>query len=395
MFDDEYTVTLRHSHILHSAMNLACSRFEFLEQSKQDLNIESLTDENMLKLQVETAKNIGGIETRSLLFASEEIGKYYFGPVQIALSLLWAAIEKYDVLSKGNRLLQDMAIEEYCQSNREFIVSLKALRDSIIHPRSDNVQAIKEFSRAYGARHVALLIEGELAYRNYLIRSQDMLRTTKLRSMRVRPSTKSSQTVREFELRPHGYFRTMCINLAMASSFSRDSFMSKTDAELGFLEVGARSHAYIHNQSALHIVAALLYQAIENYLAIQNLKPNFIDLQLETFLDNQSDRGAYIDGMRLIRNSTFHVPNFELKSRQQENVKIFASAFDLDQANEIRSLLYGFTEKVFSGEIDIWEDMWARTGQAKPDFKGLLDAVSRGEMDIHQVLERLMSDDPA
>lgn len=28
MFDDEYTVTLRHSHI------------EFLEQSKQDLNIE-------------------------------------------------------------------------------------------------------------------------------------------------------------------------------------------------------------------------------------------------------------------------------------------------------------------------------------------------------------------
>ena len=35
MFDDEYTVTLRHSHILHSAMNLVYSRFEFLEQSKR------------------------------------------------------------------------------------------------------------------------------------------------------------------------------------------------------------------------------------------------------------------------------------------------------------------------------------------------------------------------
>lgn len=256
----------------------------------------------MLKLQVETAKNIGGIEARSFLYAPEEIGKYYFGPVQIALSLLWAAIEKYDVLSKGNRLLQDMAIEEYCQSNREFIVSLKALRDSIIHPRSDNVQAVKEFSRAHGARHVALLIEGELAYRNYLIRSQDMLRTTKLRSMRVRRPAKSSQTVHE---RPHGYFRTMCTNLAMASSFSRDSFMSNANVELGFLEVEARSHAYIHNQSTLHIVAALLYQAIENYLAIQNLKPNFIDRQLETFLDSQDDRDAYIDGMRLVRNSTF------------------------------------------------------------------------------------------
>ena len=395
MFDDEYTVTLRHSHILHSAMNLAYSRFEFLEQSKQEWGIESLTDENLLQLQVETAKKIGGIEARMILYAPEEIEKYHFGPSQIALSLLYAAIEKYDVLSKDNGLLRDMAFEEYCRSNREFITSLKALRDSIIHPRSDNAQAAKEFLRAHGARYVELLIEGELAYKNYLIRSQDILRATKLRSMRVRRPTKLSQTVRDFELRPHGYFRTMCTNLAMASSFSRDSFMSNIDAELGFLEVESRSQAYIHNQSTLHIVAALLYQAIENYLSIRNLKPNFTDRQLEAFLDNQSDRDAYIDGMRLVRNSTFHVPTFELRSQQQEKVKVFTSTFDLDQANKIRSLLYDFTERVFSGEIDIWEDMWARTGQAKPDFKGLLDAVARGEMDIHEVLERLTSDDPA
>lgn len=37
--------------------------------------------ENLTKLQVETAQEIGGLQTRMYFDASEEIGKYHSGPL--------------------------------------------------------------------------------------------------------------------------------------------------------------------------------------------------------------------------------------------------------------------------------------------------------------------------
>ena len=172
----EYAVMLYHSYYLRSAINIAHDRHQRLEQTRQNLGLSNkpMDSENIRSLQLQTAKEIGGVNTRMLLDAPEEIGKYHFGPLQIALCLLYAIIEKYRKLVKIYPAFQDNAIDKYCHENEQFVWLLKDVRDSILHQRHDNIEKQQKFVQEHSgdsSKHcLDLLLEGEEIYRDYLRR---------------------------------------------------------------------------------------------------------------------------------------------------------------------------------------------------------------------------------
>ena len=172
----EYEALVQHSHFLRSAMNLAYDRHQQLENTIQDLGLSSMPrdHETLTLLQVHAAKEIGGVNTRMLLDAPQEVLKYHFGPLQITLALLFAIIEKYRQLSKAHPVFWDDAVDQYCRENHQFVENLEALRNSIVRQRYDNMDEqekfVKEFSGGKTDHLVTLLIEGESVYRDYLKR---------------------------------------------------------------------------------------------------------------------------------------------------------------------------------------------------------------------------------
>ena len=172
----ECEALVQHSHFLRSAMNLAYDRHQQLENTIQDLGLSSMPrdHETLTLLQVHAAKEIGGVDTRMLLDAPQEVLKYHFGPLQIALALLFAIIEKYRQLSKAHPVFRDDAVDQYCRENHQFVENLEALRNSIVRQRYDNMDEqekfVKEFSGGKTDHLVTLLIEGESVYRDYLKR---------------------------------------------------------------------------------------------------------------------------------------------------------------------------------------------------------------------------------
>ena len=172
----EYEALVQHSHFLRSAMNLAYDRHQQLENTILDLGLSSMPrdHETLTLLQVHAAKEIGGVNTRMLLDAPQEVLKHHFGPLQIALALLFAIIEKYRQLSKAHPVFRDDAVDQYCRDNYQFVEDLEALRNSIVRQRYDNMDEqekfVKEFSGGKTDHLVTLLIEGESVYRDYLKR---------------------------------------------------------------------------------------------------------------------------------------------------------------------------------------------------------------------------------
>ncbi|MXX52660.1 MAG: hypothetical protein F4Z35_01515 [Dehalococcoidia bacterium] len=172
----EFDALVQHSHFLRSSMNLAYDRSRQLENTMQVLKLPSVPSDNetFTQLQVQAAQEIGGINTRMFLDAPEEIQKYHFGPLQVALSLLFAIIEKYRQLCNSHPIFQDDVLDQYCHENHQFVETLKTLRNSIVRQRYDNVDEqekfVKEFSGDKSEHLVTLLIEGESVYRSYLSR---------------------------------------------------------------------------------------------------------------------------------------------------------------------------------------------------------------------------------
>jgi len=177
----EFEALVQHSHFLRSSMNLAYDRQQQLENTMHALGLSSIPTEgeSFTLLQVQTAKEIGGVNTRMLLDAPEEIQKYHFGPLQIALSLLFAIIEEYKRLSRTYPTFQNDTLDTYCRENHQFVETLKVLRDSILHQRYDNMDAqrrfVEEFSGDKSKHLVTLLIEGERIYKDYLRRLWHLL----------------------------------------------------------------------------------------------------------------------------------------------------------------------------------------------------------------------------
>jgi len=177
-----YFAMLRHSHFLLSAVNLSYYRFQHLEQTKHNLGLTNtpMDSENLDAIQLQTAKEIGGVNTKMLLDAPLEIEKYHFAPVQIACCLLYAAIEKYRKLVKVNPIFRDQSIDKYCEENAEFVRVLKGLRDLLLHPFGDNWKQQDEFFEflkqdGHTARHYQLLLKGTSFYRTYLERLKSRL----------------------------------------------------------------------------------------------------------------------------------------------------------------------------------------------------------------------------
>ncbi len=175
-YKSEFDALVQHAHLLRSSMNLAHDRSQQLERTMRDLDFSSIPGEieQLTLLQIQAAKEIGGINTRMLLDASEEVQKYHFGPLQIALSLLFAIIEKYRQLSRAHAVFRDDAIDQYCYENHQFVESLEALRNSIVRQRYDNVDKqemfVKEFSGDKNEHLISLLIDGANVYEGYLRR---------------------------------------------------------------------------------------------------------------------------------------------------------------------------------------------------------------------------------
>lgn len=179
---DECWTLWYHSCLLRAATNLAADRHRQLVRTLERLGLRSIPDDSdeLTKLQVETAEEIGGIRTRMLLDASEEIEKYHWGPLQIALCLLAGVLAKYEVLCKEDRSFQDDAIDAYCHQHAGFVKGLHDLRNSLLHQRYDNmptqVEFLKKFGSRQGSRIVDLLLEGLSVYEPYVKRMGQSLK---------------------------------------------------------------------------------------------------------------------------------------------------------------------------------------------------------------------------
>ena len=162
------------SHLLKYATNLADDRSRQLDQALLDLGFTEVpTDqEELTRLQMHTAAELGGVWTAMLLDAPREIMMYHFGPLQIALCLLHVSIEYYRDLKKFDPTLGRVAFDIFLDENTEFVERLGDLRDSVLHTNLDTLPEQKDFVETFsGSSHTHLktvLAEGERVFREYV-----------------------------------------------------------------------------------------------------------------------------------------------------------------------------------------------------------------------------------
>ena len=132
------------------------------------------TEGDFTKLQVEAAQEIGGIRARMLLDAPEEIEKYHWGPLQIALCLLAGVLVKYEALCTDDQSFQDDGIDAYRRQHHGFVNGLRELRDALLHQRYENMptqaEFVKKFAGGQRSGIVELLLEGRAVYEGYVRR---------------------------------------------------------------------------------------------------------------------------------------------------------------------------------------------------------------------------------
>ena len=179
---DECWALWYHSCLLRAPTNLAANRHRQLVQTLDRLGFESIPDDSgdFTKLQVETAQEIGGIRTKMLLDAPEEIEKYHWGPLQIALCLLAGVLARYETLRRDDRSFQDDGMDAYRRQHAGFVRGLHDLRDSLLHQRYENMptqaEFVKKFAGGQRSEIVELLLEGRSVYEAYVRRIGRSLR---------------------------------------------------------------------------------------------------------------------------------------------------------------------------------------------------------------------------
>ena len=173
---DECWALWHHSCLLRAVTNLAADRQRQLVRTLDRLGFQAIPDDSgdLTRLQVETAQEIGGIRTRMHLDAPEEIEKYHWGPLQIALCLLAGVLAKYEALCRDDRSFQDDGIDAYLGQHAGFVNGLRDLRHSLLHQRYDSmptqVEFIRKFAGEQRGRPVELLLEGRAVYEDYVKR---------------------------------------------------------------------------------------------------------------------------------------------------------------------------------------------------------------------------------
>ena len=159
-------------------------------------------------------------------------------------------------------------------------------------------------------------------------------------------------------------FGTMRKNLALADSFARTSYLeppnNQNPPDLGFvgLEPGEEQRM-AHNHAVVNLIAALLYQVLQNYSDMKRFKAGLEDPDIESFLDGLEDRQLFIEGMRIIRNHTFHI--YQLGRKEREPLTAFGKACELGggyipMMGQLSELLYRYTEKCFMGDLRIFPE---------------------------------------
>ena len=194
-------------------------------------------------------------------------------------------------------------------------------------------------------------------------------------------------------------FSTMRSNLAMVDAFSRRTYLEvdRVKDDLGFLGIKpGKDQRNVHNQSVATILTALMYQVLENYLEMKEVKHELEDSSVEQFFSALDEKDQFIKGMRLIRNNVFHVPN--PRHWKKGSVIVFNNICNqrggvLAVMDEMKKLFYEYTEKCFSGELRIWPDKqyetMKRLEKEEPDFmekwvKGELNPISVGLLRLEE-----------
>ena len=173
---DECWALWHHACLLRAATHLASSRHEQLSQTLKRLDLSTIPEGlgEFTRLQVETAKEIGGIRTMMSMDAPEEIEKYHWGPFQIALCLLAVAFKRYEQLGRADQWFQDDQFDAYRRRHQDFVNRLDDVRDSLLHQRYENLptqrEFVDEFRRGKEGDPVALLLKGVAAYEGYVRR---------------------------------------------------------------------------------------------------------------------------------------------------------------------------------------------------------------------------------
>ena len=159
-------------------------------------------------------------------------------------------------------------------------------------------------------------------------------------------------------------FWTMRTNMAFVQSFMRMSSLEapniQNPPDLGFLGLArGEEQRMAQNHAILTLVAGLLYQVFKNYCDMKRFKPGLEDSAVENFLDGLKDRQQFIEGMRVIRNHTFHTDRFD--RRESESIAAFGNVCEqgggtYSVMQQLLNHLYKYTEKCFMGELRIFPD---------------------------------------
>ena len=174
---DHHRALTRHVHLLRAAINLAQYRSRELFTMLQRLG-EPLDREKIRQVQLETAKELGGVRAKIPLDIPGEILKHYFGPLHISLALLHALIARYCELEHANPVYRDDLIDEFRLKHADFVHDLEAMRHSILHDRYANRSVQVAFEQEYtGAREMRILLdEGAALFEGYVERLRDVLK---------------------------------------------------------------------------------------------------------------------------------------------------------------------------------------------------------------------------
>ena len=150
---DECWGLWNHSCLLRAATNLAADRHRQLDRTLDRLGLREIPEdsEEFTRLQAEAAREIGGIRTRMVLDAPEEIEKYHWGT---------AADPRSACLPRSSRSIRRSAetirgftttdgIDAYHSRHAAFLDGLRDPRDSLLHQRYDNMPTQGEFVREF------------------------------------------------------------------------------------------------------------------------------------------------------------------------------------------------------------------------------------------------------
>ena len=151
-------------------------------------------------------------------------------------------------------------------------------------------------------------------------------------------------------------FGNLRVNLAFATSFSRDSWIDQAKwdgSDLGFRHLAKGwTQPGAHNASIILLLLALMSQALTNYSELKRLLPRLEDPGVEGISDRLGDRRKVEMEMEMLRNSVFHVGG---QGRPLDLGLLDRGGGPATVAQELLDALHDFARKVHDNEETLWQ----------------------------------------